>query len=117
MVIKSDFGKGLTYNLGLFLAHAERYDKKYKETDGDWPSYWFYAAGDHLFDLEIPSKFKPYLRKRIEVFQAKVISFRNSLLEKNATEDDFKWAIKEAKNLLALIDREIGVKSVIAEWD
>lgn len=54
---RSEFGKGYAYCLGLFLAHAERAgqdQKTYKSIGAEdrWPSMWFNAAADHLYDLQ-----------------------------------------------------------------
>jgi len=56
----SEFGQGLTYCLGLFLAHEwnlKEMEKTYSKVGlNDWVSIWFNGASDHLYDLEIPDK-------------------------------------------------------------
>ena len=109
--MKSDFGAGLSYNLGLFLAHAER-----KLISGDKEidiQVFFNGAGDHLFDLEIPNKIKGELRARLKRFQNKVLKWRLG----NPTEKDKEWAISEAKNLLRLIDKFNGVFTIKGDWE
>ena len=115
---KSEFGKGLTYNLGLFLAHQDRFfDKRNdKEKDLLYAGVWFNGAGDHMFDLVIPKSFPEKLQKRLKRFQDKVIKFRNSFGEE-VTEKDIQWSLNEAKNLLILIDKQFGINAVKGEYE
>ena len=125
---KSEFGKGLTYCLGLFLCHSER---DYVVRDGfaktkedkecleiiTRPAMWFYGAADHLFGLQIPETLSESLQKRLRKFRAKVLSQRLPMDPKdNATEKDKAWAIQEAKDLLRLIDKFHGVKTQKGSW-
>jgi hypothetical protein len=120
---KSEFGQGLTYCLGLFLAHEERYinDKRMYESSGiethSAVAIWFYGAGDHLFDMVIPDNLSNNLKKRLSKFQNKVLEWRLPMDKKNiATEKNLFWAIEEAKELLRLIDNSMGIKTRKAEW-
>lgn len=120
----SEFGKGLTYCLGLFLAHAEgaMYDemrfremahKGKGEPYKNWPEMWFYGAGDHVIDLQTEVK-NSELKTRLETFKKKVLAWRfNHLHEASeATSDDVQWALKEAKALLLEIDSKmIGIET------
>ncbi|MBE3093711.1 MAG: hypothetical protein IMZ52_01680 [Actinobacteria bacterium] len=117
----SEFGKGLTYNLALFLAHQERffeYRNKIK-SGGSCFDYglWFNGAGDHLYGLEIPKSFPKKLQKRLQDFQTKVLTFRNSLGLNEVTEKDIVWALRETKDLLMEIDGFLGIKSIKGEWE
>lgn len=107
----SDFGCGLTYCLGLFLAHAER---------GFWQDgrveIWFNGASDHLYDLEVPTRLKRSLRKRLKDFRKKVLHWGHGFSAPLPTEADKGWAIEEAKNLLLAIDAASGVKVKEATW-
>lgn len=118
---ESEFGKGLCYNLGLFLAHAERY-KEMKQTYAkagvniSAAEMWFNGASDHLYELEIPEYLVEDLRNRLTHFQEKCLTWGhgfNSLV----TEENVTWAIGEAKELLRLIDISIGVNTIVASWD
>lgn len=114
--MKSEFGQGLTYCLGLFLCHSER-DYLISEEDIERgiinkPYLWFYAAADHLFDLEIPETLSKPLQNRLKRFRNKVLHWRLTIDKKDkATEKDKQWAIQEAKDLLRLIDKNFGVKT------
>ncbi len=119
----SEFGKGLTYCLALFLCHSERKcgedikDEKVKEII-ERPSLWFYAASDHLYELQIPKTLSKNLQTRLKKFQYKCMGWRLPMDKKNeATKEDKEWAIKEAKDLIRLIDKSFEVKTMKAEWD
>ena len=123
--MKSEFGKGLTYCLGLFLAHAQdhRIESELKDAKGIRPELsvelWFYGAADHLFDLEIPKNLPYRLKKRIKKFQSRVLFLRMPVgrTVNGPTEEDKNWAIQEAKDLLRLIDKHFGVKTGKAQWE
>ena len=121
-MVKSEFGKGLSYCLGLFLCHSEREyiardfikTKEDKECFGiiNRPSMWFYSAADHLYDLEIPEDLPTRLKNRLKKFRSKVLGWRMTMRDEDAaTEEDRIWAIQEAKELLRLIDKNWGVKT------
>ena len=133
---KSEFGKGLTYCLGLFLCHSERDlfgsakggGKKYEEemdkrmvgnnSKKDY-SYstelWFNGASDHLYDLQIPEELPIPLKKRLAQFQNKIINWGHGF-HCDVTKEDKAWAIQEAKELLILIDKFHGVKIQKGRW-
>jgi len=114
----SEFGKGCVYCLGLFIAHEGRIkeDMKTYEKIGNKDqafSMWFYAAADHLFELEIPSHFPPALRSRLKKLKNRVLNLR---LEDQATQKDFEEVIEETKSIFMSIDRLLKVKPVKAQW-
>ncbi len=118
---KSEFGKGLTYCLGLFLAHTQDHRLEDEGVDKVVPGLsvklWFYGAGDHLFDFEIPATLPKSLQVRLKKFQIKVLDWRLPMGDdKQATEQDKQWAIQEATELLRLIDKHYGIASVKGEW-
>jgi hypothetical protein len=109
---ESEFGKGCTYCIGLFLMHAER--KLGLEKAGlaeREVSLWFNGASDHLYGLEIPDKFPKALKARISRFQKKVLIWGHGwghgvVTPKN---NDKNWALQEAKIILMEIDKFLGV--------
>lgn len=114
----SQFGKGLTYCIGLFLAHEDRYTA-WKEATTEISAIndvnlWFNGASDHLYDLQIPNTLPPQLRKRLQEFRYRCIDLGHgeSHMKGDGKEEDFYWAIKEAKDLLRLIDEHYGIKTV-----
>jgi len=127
--MKSEFGKGCAYCLGLFLCHSERdyivrdgFAKTKKEKECleiiNRPSMWFYGASDHMFEMEIPKNIPLRLQKRLGRFKTKAIKWRLPMDEKdNATEDDRKWAIQEAKDLLRELDKQLGLKPIKGGWE
>ena len=58
----SEFGKGLCYCIGLFLAHAEREVKTERDA-----GLWFNAASDHLIELQVEDAPKS-VRNRLKEF-------------------------------------------------
>lgn len=120
--IESEFGKGLTYCLGLFLCHSERYsrDNQVKEILGHgFGESWFNAASDHLYELSIPDFLPEDLRRRLGELKDKSLSWGHGFQmdgKPRATEADVNWAIEEAKELLRMIDEHFGVATVEASW-
>ena len=106
----SEFGAGLTYCLGLFLAHAER-DWKIPEVES---SLWFDGAADHFFDMIIPKTLPVVLQERLEAFAGRCIKHR---LERTVPPSEKEWAIQEAKNLLLEIDKAFGVAAIKGDWE
>ena len=114
MKTQSEFGKGLTYCLALFLCHSER--ELWKKEEDQWKvGLWFNAAGDHLFDLQIPKKLPAQLKKRLKEFRDKVLEWRMDLSDK-LTHEDKTWAINEAKDLIREIDNFYGIPTEKGEW-
>jgi hypothetical protein len=108
----SEFGKGLTYCIGLFLAHAERKDIG---TDAET---WFDGASDHLRELDVSVVSSRKLKKEIVEWSRKCLVWGHGFQKPKATDKNKEWAIKEAKRFLLLIDRKLlGIKSVNGEWD
>src|SRR5438552_18754349 len=79
-VEESEFGKGLSYCLGLFLAHAER-DQRLG------PELWFNGASDHLYDLQVDSA-PEELRVRLTQFRARSLDFVHGSTESYPTAVD-----------------------------
>ena len=131
-MVKSDFGMGCGYCLGLFLAHADRYasdkksyqaiEKAMKEKQPDYSvtssaaSIWFYGAADHLYEFSIPNVMSSKFIKRAKKFELFVMSRRLVMDGPMPTEKDVVWAIEEAKELLRLLDEEHGIKTKKAQW-
>jgi len=81
---KCEFGNGLTYCLGMFLAHAEKLEENKKVfnnagiTDKNQAVHmWMNASSDHLYGLYIHAEapFSLNLQKRILSFRSKVLNW------------------------------------------
>ncbi len=126
--IESEFGRGLTYCLGLFLAHVEGLGnsisnyERLRESNPDLFSeesaveMWFNGAADHLFELEVDSG-PVELRERLALLQSRCLHWRLSMGGDPATREDAHWAIQEAKDLLRLIDEAHGVPVCKGGWE
>ena len=118
--VESEFGKGLTYCLGMFLAHAERityFGSKIMDDGGESMKQrtinsWFNGASDHLFELVIPETLPKDLQDRLKSFQKKCCE--NSMWD--VTEKDIDMALSEAKEFLREIDDVFGIETIEATW-
>jgi hypothetical protein len=121
----SEFGKGLTYCLGLFLAHAERDrhlagGKSLADILGDDRAVelWFNGSSDHLYDLDASGVGNAKLKKRIGSFVKKVLHFGHGFSEPTPKMKDVFWAVQEAKDLLREIDsKELGVHAIKGDFE
>lgn len=112
-----EFGKGLTYCLGLFLCHSERgYERREKDQVRD-VELWFYGAADHLFELEVPEALPEPLRSRLNRFRDVCLHWRLPMDSSKPTAKDKEWAIDEAKELLRLVDEHFGIATIKASWN
>lgn len=99
----SEFGKGLTYCLGLFLAHAER--EMYEIGGKKNFQFWFNTSSDHAYEVDTSRITDESLKERIENWREKVLHWGHGFPGPDVTEADMDWAIEEAKQLLLLIDQ------------
>src|SRR5208337_1893319 len=132
---RSEFGKGLAYCLGLFLAHADRFRSEKqvykqlnrtavaKELHATYSTVeaerWFSGASEHLYGLQIV-KAPKVLRKRLTIFRDKCVTWGRGFesdRKKTPTKKDFEWAIREAKDLLFELDRLSDVKPTKATYE
>lgn len=112
----SEFGKGLTYCIGLFLAHSER-EIHNTGTDRDY-ALWFNGSSDHLYDLDLSKVEGNSLKKRLSEWRGKIIHWGHGFSPPNATEKDFNWSVQQAKNFLREIDDKlIGSKTIKGSWE
>ena len=109
--VYSEFGKGFTYCIGLFLMHTER-DLTFYEDTKDF-SIWFNGAADHLYELEIPQNISNEFKDKINNFISSSVYFRTN----NATKQDFENAIKIAKEILREWDIFNSISVIKAEWE
>ena len=131
--MKSDFGKGCGYCLGLFLAHTGDFAKRLESSkiiEADmkvkFPEYnaemeassmWFYAAADHLYEFVIPDNLSAKFKRRAKKLEVFVFAKRLVMDSKDKpTKEDVFWAIDEAKELLRLLDEEHGIKTIKADY-
>ena len=117
----SEFGKGMTYCLGNFLAHEwlhrPKGDDKNKEL---YPaSSWFNAATDHLYEIEIPKALPEGLKERIKEFRTEMLNLGHGrgLLNDDVTWQQVEEALKECRKIMMLIDEHMGVEVIQASWE
>lgn len=120
---ESEFGKGFLYNMFLFAKHWWRIysDKKdYKSIGDESRAYqmWFYGAADHLAEFEIPKKFEgTEIGNLAKNLSDKGWSFRGMPGGVKPTAEDFDQFFADMERLMMLIDKELGVEDVKAQWN
>ena len=140
--MKSEFGRGCTYCLGLFLAHtemrqkfmecqkrtqeiddAQKTDKPARlakeEREKMWSEIWFNGSSDHLYDLQIPDGLPKSIMYRLKNFRSKCLHWGHGFDHKcSCNWNDVEWAIQEAKDLLRFIDKNIlKVQTSKGDWE
>lgn len=124
--MSSEFGKGLVYPIGLFLAHADRYslEKREYEKSGAikyikdrMPEMWFNASSDHLYELDTSTLKSKALTSRINSWKTKCLNWGHGFPKVKSTEGDVLWAIQEAKDILLKLDKTFGVKAQKGVWE
>ena len=81
------------------------------------PETWFNGSSDHLYELEIPDGLEDELKERLKSFQDKCLGFGHGFEKPSPTEEDVKWAIKEAKELLMEIDKTLKVEVIKGSYE
>jgi hypothetical protein len=107
----SDYGKGFAYNLGLFLAHAER--KIDDRAGAEGKRRWFSGAYDHLIELETSPEV-------IGAISPEAIRFKDFCRLKandpKANANDIQSAIRWEKRLLYDWDRQNQIPADLADY-
>lgn len=120
---ESEFGKGFLYNIGLFLAHQDRIERDIRAHEEMGMrerafQMWFYAAADHMIEFQPESAPTKELVERCSFFQQRCLDLRlPSMRDDQATEEDYNWAIREAKDILRAIDEHFGVETIKGNYE
>lgn len=110
----SEFGRGFTYCLAMFLAHQHLFrDKNGTALDEFHGMIWFSGASDHLYELEIPDQF--ILKKECEEWRERCLYFRNAL-RNDVKEEDVTWALDKCREFLMAWDKQCGVNIEKADY-
>ena len=112
------FGRGLCYNLGLLLSHAERigdptWIERTNKSNRKDPSRWFNGVKDHLDELEIdlaPESVRDRLRNLMAVVG-------RGWIKEDLDLDMCEWTIQEAKDILRMIDEAHGVPTEKGDYE
>jgi len=115
---RSDFGKGFFYNIFLFAKHFERYNDLRTGIKQDY-SMWFYGAGDHMLEMEVPPKMaKTKLGKDFAKIRDEIVSLRLPMgKRKQATKEDFDRIFAKLEELLLTVDKQLGTQPIKANWN
>lgn len=118
---KSEFGRGFVYNLVLFAKHWAMFRETMKETNMDMFHIWFNGASDHFYELEIPEQFKKtQIGKLAQELRDDCLSMGHGARmfgPNQATREDFIKTFEKLEKLCMLLDKELGVKAVKAEFN
>jgi len=115
---ESEFGKGLTYCLGLFIAHerdSSIWQRRTETITNSDCERWFNASSDHFYELEIPKRFPQELKDRLTKLRTNCLNWGHGFTG-TATYQDVTEALTEAKELLRLIDKFHRIKTIEASW-
>lgn len=105
---QSEFGKGLTYCIALFLCHENLHD-------GMPVQLWFNGAGDHLFELNTDSITNIKLKREVISWRNKILKWR---LSYDSTQKDKQWALSKGKEFLRRIDQTmLCTKTEKGQWE
>lgn len=119
-IVKSEFGRGLAYCIGLFLCHVNQLrDENVKKvlSERSYVEMWFNAASDHLYELDTSTIKDKKLKVEIVKWCAKCIHWGHGFSEPYADEVDRLWAIDKAKEFLRRLDKLNGVKTIQGTWE
>lgn len=115
----SEFGRGFVYNLCLFAKHfgqIQEYAKAYQKSGLRIEraySLWMNGAGDHFFELEVPSQWqKKKIGKLALDLQKRALHYRMNEMSKAAVQSFFE----DLEKLTFMIDKELGVEAIKATW-
>src|SRR3990167_1563569 len=107
----SEFGKGFIYNLMLFTKHFQNRHDYNDQHD----KQWLYGAADHLFEMDVPERFKgTEIEKLATKLRTKVLERR---LELNSPKEEMLDLFEDIENPCLLIDKELGAEPVKATWN
>lgn len=113
----SDFGKGFIYPIFLFAKHFERDKKLLGDGIIDY-SLWFYAAADHMFEVEVPARYiGTKLGTKAEKLVDDILSLRLPMNKPKATKKDFIEVFERLEDLMLEIDKELGGEPIRAKWN
>jgi hypothetical protein len=124
--IESEFGSGFIYSLILFAKHAFMYThfaetlspirkELHQKPEDKAATLFFYGADDHLIDLQIPDKYKGTkigfkVKDFVEFVHARRLGFDH-------TEKDYLKCFEMLEEIVMLIDKDMGIKPIKAQWN
>jgi hypothetical protein len=112
----SEFGKGLSYCLGLYLEHAWMWRSAGSRDEIKGGALlWANGASDHLYELEIPENLPMELQARLKAFREKNLNWGHGFKGSEPTIADMNDSISEAHNLLLEIDKAYGIDAEQAD--
>lgn len=120
---KSDFGKGFTYCLGLFLAHERELCREEEITQKNPQlnyTHVLYGACDHLFDLVTPDSLSQELKDRTNILKDKGLEWRLPFKFTPTVEEQRAVArelFSEAKSILLAYDLELGTPAIKGDYE
>jgi hypothetical protein len=123
-MITSEFGKGFIYNLVLFCRHYDKafvyyadFLKIYPDKEEAWKRalpLWFNGAGDHFFEFTVPEEYEgKKIGKLAENLRSRALDYR---MAGEVGLKEFEQFHHDIEKLAILIDKELGIKVVKADW-
>ena len=115
---ESEFGRGFTYCIGLFLAHQFMHSEDLGKPSNSYFSnewMWFNGASDHLYELEIPDNF--VLKAECKKWADKVLDLGHGKDLLSAKQEDIDWALEQARKFLLAWDKQCGINTEKGHWE
>jgi hypothetical protein len=100
----------------FFLAHQDRWADARNKVAEFKAAIWFYGAGDHIIEMNIPESLPNNIKIKAKKFKAFVLARRQSSLD-NFLNTDIDYALKEAKDILLMVDKHLGAKTTRGSWE
>jgi hypothetical protein len=120
-------------NVNILSKERNKLQKKNKKVSSSFPKLlltekrrenvcacmWFNSASDHLYDLKIP---KQWANKKLGKKANELCSFALSIghgsrmMDKTVSFKDVEKVISLTKEIGLLIDKELGIKTIVAKY-
>lgn len=115
---ESEFGKGFVYNLVLFAKH---HSFRLKRNEDDDYSLWFNGSSDHLYELEIPKQWEgTEIGDKATWLRDNTLDLGHGsglIGEREVTKKEYDLVFEKLEELCLLIDKELGVETIKAQWN
>lgn len=116
-----NFGTNFTEAFQRFMRiHGEIHKGDTESALSHQITLWANAASDHLYDIEVPKKWKRRkIRKKVEELQALGLDMGHGaglMMDKIYTIEDVDTLMKLTIEIALLVDKELGLEAEEGQW-